>query len=595
MEQPKKSKTLSLSKDDLKGLDEDSLRNILRGLSSLKDKGQGAGPQTDDDLWTWIKENLGIEIPRDSCCEDHEAPFDFVADIYFHRVFSAVAIANRGGMKTLSLAAIHYANAEHRPGYEGLTFGAIEAQAKRCYEHLKQWVQETDPEGKLVDRRGIQYSQISETKWINGSKVEIVTGTKSAVNGPHPQVAHADEAELMRQDAWDESRNMAVSKTIGNITLPAQNIITSTRKSLTGRMQSLVDENKKAEKKGYKIPYKIYTWCIFETAQQRPDCREAPENAGKPEDQLCDCHLIAKGTMPDGTDRTLNKICKGKFYKSRGFKTPQEVELTFTENAPAVWVAQQECRKPSVEHNYIPEFDQHLHGIRDYYPDPDFGDIYQGIDWGSGNPNAVTWYQLLKMPVIVHDFERNEITLPSGSFVAFHEIYRANIGATKLAKAVKAEEMKLQDEVPGFRVKARFADPQGRQQRNDWEDEGLYTTWIATRNFEYHVERVQEYFGDMKFYVDVDECPMFVSEIEVWQKNPVTGKQIDEFNHVMSEMRYTVANVEQLLKIQEKQGIGDDGTVKRKAPKSISRKMQTVTRRGSVATIKPDRRDWPGM
>ena len=45
-----------------------------------------------------------------------------------------------------------------------------------------------------------------ETVWKNASRVEVLPGTPQAVNGPHPQKAHADEIEQMDDSTWRESR-----------------------------------------------------------------------------------------------------------------------------------------------------------------------------------------------------------------------------------------------------------------------------------------------------------------------------------------------------------------------------------------------------
>lgn len=38
--------------------------------------------------------------------------------------------------------------------------------------------------------------------YVNGSKIEILPGTREACSGPHPPKVHADEIELMPQDMF---------------------------------------------------------------------------------------------------------------------------------------------------------------------------------------------------------------------------------------------------------------------------------------------------------------------------------------------------------------------------------------------------------
>src|SRR5262245_32731768 len=59
-----------------------------------------SGPADDDELHQWIAEVIGIDIPRAAVCVDHEAPFQFISDLYFERANSVILMANRGGSKT---------------------------------------------------------------------------------------------------------------------------------------------------------------------------------------------------------------------------------------------------------------------------------------------------------------------------------------------------------------------------------------------------------------------------------------------------------------------------------------------------------------
>ena len=133
-------------------------------------------------------------------------------------------MGNRGGGKTFLVALLHWLNSEFRPKIESATFGATEAQSLRCYAHLKNWIYDDTGNKKPT----IKTSVMRETQWKTGSKVEVLPGTPEGVNGPHPQIAHGDEVELMREDTWNESRNMAVSKTLPDGTVyPSMEILTS--------------------------------------------------------------------------------------------------------------------------------------------------------------------------------------------------------------------------------------------------------------------------------------------------------------------------------------------------------------------------------
>jgi hypothetical protein len=117
-----------------------------------------------------------------------------------------------------------------------------------------------------------------ETMFTNGSKIEVFGSTPEAVNGPHPQKAHADEIELMRDDTWRESRNMTISKTLkdGRVIIP-QDILTSTRKGPSGRVQQLIDEIEKAVSRATSRRAS----CTCGASRRRPSRSELPRRAAR--------------------------------------------------------------------------------------------------------------------------------------------------------------------------------------------------------------------------------------------------------------------------------------------------------------------------
>jgi hypothetical protein len=188
---------------------DEELEQLLEAQQQLEEQLSEFGPQNDEELHEWLKFELGIDIPKVKVCEAHDAPFTFLADLYFERVEAALGVANRGGAKTFLVAVLHWLNSRFKPGCESCTFGAIEAQSFRAYAHLRNWIYDED--GNL--KPTIVSSLMRDTTFKNGSKIEVLGSTPDAVNGPHPQKAHADEIELMRDDTFRESRNMTVSKT----------------------------------------------------------------------------------------------------------------------------------------------------------------------------------------------------------------------------------------------------------------------------------------------------------------------------------------------------------------------------------------------
>jgi hypothetical protein len=217
----------------------EDLKETLQLADKYEQKVREDGPSNDEELWWWIKKELGVALPRKAIVEGNDAPFTFVADLYFQRVGSCLLLAPRGGGKTLGAAIVHYLDCLFKPGYEGLTFGADLAQAAKGYEHLRRWILDDSGEKRSFLNGD---PTATRTQFKNGSKVSIVPGSKKAVNGPHPNRAHADEVELMDDDVYRESRHMPVSGVDKNGNpLPAQHVLTSwtTLLMLSGMASSL--------------------------------------------------------------------------------------------------------------------------------------------------------------------------------------------------------------------------------------------------------------------------------------------------------------------------------------------------------------------
>jgi len=581
---------LGITAESLLSMDETKLRDQVRRARTLGRRLQDDGPQNDDELHQWVIDVIGVRIPRIAVCDDHQAPFTLLADCYFERlhvimpdgervtVQGALGLANRGGSKTFIVAILHYLNATYKPGCEGLQFGATQEQGNRCYRNVEEWCYEHDHEtGRRLDKVKdaiLDKPMKSETKFKNGGRIEVVAGSENAVSGPHPQKAGADEVDQMKVTVWNQSRGMAVSKQASgtlprwmrekyNSIIPPQDIVTSTMNSLNGMMHSLVLENEDAVKKGNLPQFEVVKWCIWETAERQPHCRQAPNKerrkallaAGRDPDELCMCHRAVKGhwTTADapsddlvGKPRTLEGCCKGKAFRADGWKPYVDIVATFLRNTPGTWRLQHECREGQDENAYIQDWSVSLHGIRQYDPDPMIGPIYQGIDWGGTNPYAVLYIQYVKHPVEVLTFDYETRMMQPGDYILFHEIYRADIDTAKLADMCEAYEGSMrQRHGPRWKVAGRFMDQQGKGDRNLFARRGMPGKWpVQTRQKDRLIPIVQNLVIDRRFVVDVEECPAFCEEVEIWQKKPGTDDEYDKNNHAMAAWRYCIGNTE---------------------------------------------------
>lgn len=590
------------------------IKGIVQRVQELTKRLRYAGPQDDDELHLWVVQNIGVWIPRVRVCPDHQAPFEFLADLFFERTSSALALANRGGAKTFIVACLHFLNSTYKPGCESLSFGATEGQGRRCYGHIEDWCYEKEPEtGRRLEivKPFIRDKPLkAHTTWKTGSVVEVVAGSENAVSGPHPAKAHADEIDLMEVGVWNQSRGMAVTnRATGplpsfmkrfNGMIPPQDIATSTRNSTKGLMQDILDEIEEDVKNGDMAVFDLYSWCIWETIQEVPNCRNAEVGErearlmelGMDPGSLCNCNRVAKGKNQNGSKRTLQQACgiagmcekghEAKGFRARGWKPYIDLAQTFKRNTAGTWMLQHECRHGRDEHVYIEDWSLGDYGIRHYEPHPLYGPIYQGVDWGTTHPASVLWFQYLESEVPALDFNYQPIWLAPGTYVLFKEIYVSGLGPDMLAQRVVAVENLYRREFSGWEVKARFCDPQGKGERITFANHGLKSSWpFKTRNKERMIDIVQNIVVDDRFAVDAEQAPMFCEEVEVWQKKPETGKELDKNNHAMAAWRYGISNAEVIegrVRAQRPDNTDEDSNERRRA----SSKKRTTTNGSKV-------------
>lgn len=514
-------------------------------------------PTTDDELHSFVLAETGYNIPRVAVCADHQAPFDFIADAFFERERALFLVGARELGKTLGVSIVHYVNAETRPGCTACTFGAIEEQANRAYAHVKSFIYTitVKPDGtqQKVLKPQIADTLRRRTDWKTGSAIEILIGSKSGVNSPHPNKVHADEVDLMDQEVFNESRSMASSSVVNGERIAAQDFATSTLKSNNGPVAAIIKECEEAEAQGFKAPWKVYRSCVFESAAEVPNCQCVSEDQriarmaelGLDGSLSCECDRIVKGEWAEDNPRTLASVCKGKFFRARGWMEHDDVVGKFMQNVKVVWDAQMECRRPMADGLYLPGWSRERFCVKGWLPRPEYGRVFTGTDWGGGAESAILWCQYIVMPVTVQGPGGTMVTVPADSIVVFDELLKAGTGATKLASEVLARESGWRQRVPGFRIAARFADMAGRQQRDDWREHTppLRTVWyLSSRDFDPQVECLQDLVEDKLYWADVERCSRHVDDIEGWRQKG--GREVhDETSHSMAASRYMCTNI----------------------------------------------------
>jgi hypothetical protein len=486
------------------------------------------GPQDDDALHAYIVEHVGIDVPRTAVCEGHDAPFDALADFYFARTKAAIWLANRGGSKSANAAIVHWLNARFKPGHSTVVVGAVEAQARRVYEHLRSFIRRNDSD--------VDTTLKSTTHWANGSDIEIVAGTENAVRGLRKNVVHVDEQEMLNEATWRASR-LSVGASGGH---PAQHLVTSTRAYSASPMDRLVLEQEQAEALGQEPEYHVAKWCLFETTANVPNCGDG-----------CGCDKVVKGQNEDGSPRTFADVCAGKLKRSAGWIPLSDVWTLFRSVGSETWSAEMECTRPATSGLILPTFTRARHGFRGTI-DPRIGNVHFACDFGGSDLHAGVWILVPAQDVTVVGLLGESKVLRAGTRVVLDTIYRAEVGIGKFADLVVEREREWRSAWPGFRVVQRWGDTQGKSARLDFIAKGLDVR-PASRDVLGTLREIQELVGDGLFAIDLVRGDLACSQLEAWRFGPGGTKPLEgheKFDDLCDAIRYALFGIKFLERQQ---------------------------------------------
>lgn len=232
-------------------------------------------------LHSWIRTFIGADLARAPVCENHHAPLDIFADIYFDKPSEIVVLGPRGGGKSLMSAIATHMECRAAPDYAARIMGGSEQQSMQIYENIENWVMRGGGGGGS-DADRIRALHKRNALYVNGSNIAILTASTRSARGPHVPRLCLDEVDEMRRDIFGSAVGMAQEDTRkGHKT---SIIMTSTWHRETG----LMGEQVEAARSGR---FPIREFCVFEVLERCPDERSGPDLEKCPECPIMSiCH-----------------------------------------------------------------------------------------------------------------------------------------------------------------------------------------------------------------------------------------------------------------------------------------------------------------
>jgi hypothetical protein len=453
-----------------------------------------------DWLWLYIKREFGVEIPRVGICPGHCAPFDFVAEVVFQQVDGALAMANRDGGKTYDMALIQALEMRFYDEMNLYHIGAIELQAKKCYEDFKGFLSKPAFNDIRMD------TLISNTVLKNGSTLKIAPGTVNATNSQHPHKTFFDEVELTKWSVLQEFWSMSKSETSKGFR--ACDVLGSTRKYSYGVMQQLLDQIDSGEIRGVKK----YLWCIWEILEPfrlKPEWKELRKRDR------------------DGNEISFYDLAAPFEGRTNGFYGIDDAVKKFSNMSLETWFTQWECKAPSKEGLiYGSEFDERdiLKDVWQY--DPQYP-VFAGQDFGDTNPMATLFYQ----------------QIAPKKYVLFDECYENKVSASNYAKRyLIPRQLK-------YNFKFLAHDPSGAgfaremKEARDKDSNRIYTMFGVKCNVEERIQLVKTKHENHEILVSPN-CKEYIREKKAYHYIDGTDTPAKEDDHTQDAEGYLMWKLE---------------------------------------------------
>jgi hypothetical protein len=227
---------------------------VLRVVSPVEDLPTLSIPRiaTDDELYWYTYNTLGVSIPRRSVKAGHKAPFDAFSDAYFARYPVCVWLGARGlAGKTFMLATLGWVEAVTLRANVSILGGSAD-QSEKVLEYLKDhWLRPGVPiaalDGDPAARR---------VKLIWGNKIRALTASQKQARGGHPERLRLDEADEMDYKLL----KAVMGQPMGRNGVESNTVISSTHHNPEGTMTKVLEM---AATKGWPI----YQWGYPETME----------------------------------------------------------------------------------------------------------------------------------------------------------------------------------------------------------------------------------------------------------------------------------------------------------------------------------------
>lgn len=224
-------------------------------------------PKTPDQLWWYIRILFNVRVPRTKVCEDCDAPFDVVREIFFNKVPEIVLVGARGTAKSVTLAVVASVIILAKRVDVSIIAGSKD-QSELVVKYLNNedsslagqlWGSDLAPRARLDERtESKRLVRTLGTTKQPGNQIYAHAASEANIRGHHPTVVLYDECDVAEHKHIEDSRGLPMENA-NNPDVPICTVFASTYHKYDGTMSKLLKEFK--EKERTRRQKLIFSWC----------------------------------------------------------------------------------------------------------------------------------------------------------------------------------------------------------------------------------------------------------------------------------------------------------------------------------------------
>ena len=197
-----------------------------------------APPRDRASLAAWVKHRFGLTVPDRAVCPGHSSPMDYLEASFLGQQ-DLLVWANRGGGKTYLAAIATVMDALLRGPMKICVLGGSFDQSDRLADYVRDLLATCPEEAAAqMTRERVGLS--------NGSRIEMLAQSQTAVRGQHVQKIRCDEADLFDSEIWRAVQFATRSQSGARGSIE----VLSTLHRSGGLMQELVDQARSGSSMG---------------------------------------------------------------------------------------------------------------------------------------------------------------------------------------------------------------------------------------------------------------------------------------------------------------------------------------------------------